>query len=121
MADRVMEDCRATYNPVCRIAEIVEGVTQPHDLNQAQQIDPTEATGAGCIGVAYAPEELQQQVTRKERFKELADAEEHERLLAAPMHQFGNSSTSLPHSQLFQQIPLEDSVVCPLLSGAWSS
>jgi hypothetical protein len=29
--------------------------SQPHDLNQVQQIDPTEASGAGGIGVANAP------------------------------------------------------------------
>jgi hypothetical protein len=56
--------------------------------NQVQQNDPTEATGAGGIGVARAPEDLQQQVTRTDRFKELADAEEHQRLHAAPMNRF---------------------------------
>jgi hypothetical protein len=40
--------------------------------------------------VANASEDLQQQVTRKERFKEIADAEEHQRLYAALMNQFGN-------------------------------
>jgi hypothetical protein len=51
MADRVMEDCRATYNPPYSLAATVEAVTQPHDLNQVQQLDSTETTGAGGIGV----------------------------------------------------------------------
>jgi hypothetical protein len=91
MAARVMEDCRATYNPAYRLAVTVEVVTQPHDLNQVQQLDPTEATGTGAIGVADAPADLQQQVTRK-KFKELTDAEEHQRLHVALMTQFGNNS-----------------------------
>jgi hypothetical protein len=40
--------------------------------------------------VANAPEDLQQQVSRKERLKEIADAEEHQRLHAALINQFGN-------------------------------
>jgi hypothetical protein len=40
--------------------------------------------------VANAPEDSQQHVNRKERFKELADDEEHQRLHAALMNQFGN-------------------------------
>jgi hypothetical protein len=57
MADRVMEDCGATYNSAYRFADAVDAVRQPHDLNQVQPLDPTEATGAGVIGVANAPED----------------------------------------------------------------
>jgi hypothetical protein len=74
LADRANEDCRATYNPAYSVAETVEAITEPHDLNQVQRIDPTEATGTGDIGVANAPADLQQ-LTRMDRFKELAEAE----------------------------------------------
>jgi hypothetical protein len=80
---------KAIYNPVYRLADAVAAVTQPHDLNQVQQLDPTEATGSAEIGVENAHEDLQQQVTGKERSKELADFEEHQRLHAALMNQFG--------------------------------
>jgi hypothetical protein len=69
LADRVNEDCTATYNPFYSLAETVEAVRQTHYFNQVQQIHPAEAIGAGD---GNAPEDLQQ-VTKMESFKELAD------------------------------------------------
>jgi hypothetical protein len=43
----------------------------------------------GNIGVTNAPDHLQQLVTRKDRFQELADEGEHKRLHHALMNKFG--------------------------------
>jgi hypothetical protein len=89
MADRVMGDCRATYMPAYTLTEPVLTVDQPHDLVAVQGIDPGNTVGTGAIGVANLPLYLQQQVTRTERFKELANEKEHQRLHVALIKKFG--------------------------------
>ena len=87
VADRVMEDCRARYRPSASIAEETGDVQQPANLREVQGgIEP--GTGSG-IGIRNVPNNLLQQVTRADRFKELDNEEEHRRLHQALMDRFG--------------------------------
>jgi Plant transposon protein len=87
VADRVMGDCRARYRPSASIAEEIGDVQQPNDLLEVQ--GGTAVGNGGGIGVRNVPNNLLQQVTRVDRFKELANEEEHQRLHQALMDRFG--------------------------------
>ena len=88
VADRVMGDCRETYRPSKSLLEAPQVVQQPTDLQEIQ--GGAAAAAAAAIGLGNAPAHLVQQVTRVDRFKELADETEHLRLHQALMNRFGN-------------------------------
>jgi hypothetical protein len=65
-------------------------VQQPNDLVIVQTVNGNNSdAGIRAIGVTNAPHHLQHLVTRKDRFKELADEGEHQRLHHALMNKFG--------------------------------
>jgi hypothetical protein len=90
MADRVMGDPRLIYNPSHAGLEESITVQEPNDLDIAQRVDGNNTdAGIGAIGVTNAPHHLQQLITRKNRFKDLSNKGEHQRLNRALMNKFG--------------------------------
>jgi Plant transposon protein len=91
VSDRVMGECGVTYNPAHEMEEGVTTVEQPEDLNNVQQAHAGNATvpAAGGTGIANAPPEVAALLTRGNRFRELKDANEYQRLHSALMRKFG--------------------------------
>ena len=91
ISDRIMQDCKAKYNPAFSIVEENEEVEveQPTDLLDVQHIDmggvEHTAVEHADIGIANAPAAVVQLVTRKDRFQQLENNEEHLRLHAVLM------------------------------------
>jgi hypothetical protein len=73
VSDRIMGDYIADYNPA-------------HALEQLEEMQVEQPIGGiGGIGVAGAPQEVVGLLTKRDRFKDLADKEQHARLHQALM------------------------------------
>ena len=89
VSDRVMGDCRVSYNPSYQVLDAVEGVEQPSDLRETQtQYDGGTTVTAAGTGISNAPDEVVALLTRADRFKELEDIAGYQRLHAALMRRF---------------------------------
>jgi hypothetical protein len=69
-------------------------VLQPPDLGVVQARDDGE-TAATEIGIANLPPNVQQLMTRSDRFRDLHNKEENRRLHAALMNKFGITTRSI--------------------------
>jgi hypothetical protein len=91
VTDRVMDSAtfnfRQRYDPLCDLEEQDVVVNQPADLADVQNSNEGEQqTG---IGVADAPLSVQQLVSRADRFNELKNKDENQRLHGTLMELFG--------------------------------
>jgi hypothetical protein len=89
VSDRIMGDYNAIYDPAHLMEELEVEVEQPNDLHQMQAggANQEQPVGGG-IGIAGAPPAVVGLLTRRERFKDLADKEQHARLHQALMRFF---------------------------------
>ena len=82
VSDRIMGDYNADYNPA-------------HALEQLEEMQVEQPFGGiGGIGVAGAPQEVVGLLTKRDRFKDLADKEQHARLHQALMDQLAHKDFS---------------------------
>lgn len=90
VSDRIMQDYNSMYNPSHLMEQLDVQVEQPNDLQQIQvgaqiQAGVNDEPVGGGIGIATAPPAVVGLLTRRDRFKDLADREQHARLHQALM------------------------------------
>ncbi len=98
VSDRVMGEVGATYNPAHQLQEQEEEATvnQPQDLELVQQTHTLPslrdiAASATGTGIANAPPAVVRDLTRADRFSELRDVAEYQRLHTALMDRFNTT------------------------------
>jgi hypothetical protein len=81
VSDRVMEDCRVTYNPCSVPMEEEVRVNDPNDFQHVQaQCNAASTSTASGTGIQTAPADVVALLTRSDRFKALKDVSEYQRL-----------------------------------------
>ena len=91
VSDYVMGDPRERYKPDNTVEESAPSVVQPEDLGAVQGRDQAATNQATNIGgVAEAPASVKILLLRKERFKELENVAEHNRLHSVLMDRVWN-------------------------------
>jgi hypothetical protein len=91
VSDRVMEDCRVTYNPSSVLLEEEMRVNNPNDLQQVKaQSNAASTSTASGTGIQIAPADVRALLTRSDRFKALKDVSEYQRLNRSLIQKFAH-------------------------------
>jgi hypothetical protein len=91
VSDRVMKDCRVTYNPSGVLLVVEVRVYNPNDLQQVQaQSNAASTSTASGTGIQRASANVVALLTRSDRFKALKDVSEYQRLHRSLIQMFAH-------------------------------